>query len=55
MTVTQDMQKLIQLNGDGKADFHLPIVFEKVAEIFAQHLSKMPETSSLDDHCFWHS
>ena len=31
VTVTLDIQKLIQLNGDGKADFHLPIVFEKVA------------------------
>ncbi|DBB05459.1 TPA: hypothetical protein ACH3X1_012420 [Trebouxia sp. C0004] len=37
---TNDMLRQIKRCGDSKADFYLPPVMEKVAKIFADHLSK---------------
>lgn len=37
---TNDMLRQIKRSGDSKADFYLPPAMEKVAKIFADHLSK---------------
>ena len=47
VTATHDMQKLIKLNKDGKADFHIPMAFEKVADIVTQHLGKVSDTVAI--------